>query len=60
MRKQKALGFKKLMHVIQETPTRWNSTFYMLQRLVLLKQLIRLHLEDAMDENCMSYDLTNN
>ena len=61
MRKQKALGFKKMLHVIQETPTRWNSTFYMLQRLVLLKQPIRLYLEDTMDEvDRRSYDLTDN
>ena len=60
MRKQKGLGFKKMLHVIQETPTRWNSTFYMLQRLVLLKQPIRLYLEDTMDEvDHRSYDLTD-
>ena len=61
MRKQKALGFKKMLHVIQETATRWNSTVYMLQRLVLLKQPIRLYLEDVMDEvDRRLYDLTDN
>ena len=33
-KKQKTLGFKKLLHVVQEVATRWNSTFYMMQRLV--------------------------
>ena len=48
--KQKALGFKPTWHVVQEVATRWNSTFHMLQRLVLLKQPIRLYLEDSMPE----------
>ena len=61
MKKQKALGFTKILRVIQETPTRWNSSFYMLQRLVFLKQPIRLYLEDTMDEvDRRSYDLTDN
>ena len=58
--KQKTLGFTKMLHVVQEVPTRWNSTFYMLQRLVLLKQPIRLYLEDTMTEvDQRSYDLTD-
>ena len=61
MRKQKSLGFRKILRVIQETPTRWNSSFYMLQRFVLLKQPICWYLEDTMDEvDCRSYDLTDN
>ena len=44
--KQKALGYRPTRHVVQEVATRWNSTFHMLQRLVLLKQPIRLYLED--------------
>ena len=60
MKKQKALGFKKMLHVAQEVPTRWNSTFYMLQRLVLLKQPIHLYLEDTMTEvDRRSYDLSD-
>ena len=60
MKKQKALGFKKMLRVIQEVPTRWNSTFYMLQRLVLLKQPIHLYLEDTMTEvDRRSYDLSD-
>ena len=58
--KQKALGFKPVRHVVQEVATRWNSTFRMLQRLVLLKQPIRLYLEDNMSEKeRASYDLTD-
>ena len=60
MKKQKTLGFTKMLRVVQEVPTRWNSTFYMLQRLVLLKQPIRLYLEDTMSEvDRRSYDLTD-
>ena len=59
-KKQKVLGFKKPLRVIQEVATRWNSTFHMLQRLVVLKQPIRLYLEDAMNETDQkSYDLTD-
>jgi len=43
MRKQKPFGFKKILRIVQETPPRWNSTFYMLQRLVLLKQPVFLN-----------------
>ena len=58
--KQKVLGFKKPLRVIQVVATRWNSTFHMLQRLVVLKQPIRLYLEDAMNEtDRKSYDLTD-
>ena len=60
MKKQKALGFKKMLHVVQEVPTRWNSPFYMLQRLVLLKQPIHLYLENTMTEvDRRSYDLSD-
>jgi len=59
-RKQKTLGFKKSLRVVQEVPTRWNSTFYMMQRLVQLKQPIRLYLEDTMSEDeVKSYDLSD-
>ena len=59
-KRRKALGFKKPLRVIQEVATRWNSTFHMVQRLVVLKQLIRLYLEDTMDEiDRKSYDLTD-
>ena len=59
-KRQKALGFKKPLHVIQEVATRCNSTFHMVQRLVVLKQPIRLYLEDTMDEiDRKSYDLTD-
>ena len=58
--KQKAFGFKPVRHVVQGVSTRWNSTFRMLQRLVLLKQPIRLYLEDNMSEKeRASYDLTD-
>ena len=58
--KQKALGFKQPLHLIQEVATRWNSTFHMLQRLALLKQPIRLYLEDSMSEReRASFDLTD-
>ena len=58
--KQKALGFKPVCHVVQEVATRWNSTFRMLQRLVLLKQPIHLYLEDNMSEKeRASYDQTD-
>ena len=58
--KQKALGFKPTRHVVQEVATRWNSTFHMLQRLVLLKQPIRLFLEDSMPEReRASFDLND-
>ena len=50
IKKQKTLGFKKPLRVVQEVATRWNSTFYVMQRLVQLKQPIRLYLEDAMTE----------
>ena len=60
MKKQKAPGFKKVLRVVQEVPTRWNSTFYMLQRLALLKQPIHLYLEDTMTEvDRRSYDLSD-
>ncbi|XP_065891560.1 zinc finger BED domain-containing protein 4-like [Dysidea avara] len=60
IKKQKTLGFKKLLHVVQEVPTRWNSTFYMMQRLVQLKQPIRLYLEDTMAEDQIrSFDLSD-
>jgi len=36
-KKQKTLKFKKPLHVVQEVATRWNSTFYMMHRLVQLK-----------------------
>ena len=53
-------GFKKPLRVIQEVATRWNSTFHMVQKLVVLKQPIRLYLEDTMDEiDRKSYDLTD-
>ena len=59
IKKQKTLGFKKPLRVVQEVATRWNSTFYMMQRLVQLKQPLRLYLEDAMtEEERKSYDLT--
>ena len=59
IRKQKTLGFKKSLCVVQEVATRWNSTFYMMQRLVQLKQPIRLYLEDTMTEVEMkSYELS--
>ncbi len=58
--KQTALGFKPTRHVVQEVATRWNSTFHMLQRLVQLKQPIRLYLEDSMSEREQaSYDLSD-
>ena len=60
IKKQKTLGFKKLLHVVQEVPTRWNSTFYMMQRLVQLKQPIRLYIEDTMAEDQIrSFDLSD-
>ena len=44
--------------MVQEVATRWNSTFYMMQRLVQLKQPIRLYLEDTITEGEMkSYEL---
>jgi len=43
IKKQKTLGFKKPLCVVQEVATRWNSTFYMMHRLVQLKQPIRLY-----------------
>jgi len=59
-RKQKTLGFKKSLCVVQKVPTRWNSTFYMMQRLVQLKQPICLYLEDTMSEDeVKSYDLSD-
>lgn len=58
--RQKALGFKNVKKVVQEVPTRWNSTFHMLQRLVLLKQPIRVYLEDVLSESeRASYDLSD-
>lgn len=60
IKKQKTLGFKKSLRVVQEVATRWNSTFYMMQRLVELKQPILLYLEDTMTEDEMkSYNLSN-
>ena len=59
MKKQKALGFK-LLRVVQEVPTRWDSTFYILQRLVLLQQPIHLYLEDTMTKVDRSYELSAN
>lgn len=58
--KQKALGFKPTwhVHVVQEVATRWNHTYHMLQRLALLKQPIRLYLEDSMPEQA-SFDLSD-
>ena len=58
--KQKALGFTSIRHVIQEVSTRWNSTFHMVQRLVQLKQPIRLYLEDTLsDRDIASFDLSD-
>ena len=45
IKKQQTLGFKKSICVVQEVG---NSTFHMMQRLVQLKQPIRLYLEDTM------------
>ena len=60
IKKQKTLGFKKSLRVVQEVATRWNSTFYMMQRLVKLKQPIHLYLEDTMTEVEMkSYTLSD-
>lgn len=39
-KRQKALGFKRPLHVIQEVATIWNSTLHVVQRLVVLKQPI--------------------
>ena len=52
MKKQKTLGFTKILHVVQEVyrPGGTALSTYMLQRLVLLKQPIRLYLEDTMTE----------
>ena len=59
IRKQKILGFKKSLCVVQEVATRWNGTFYMMQRLVQLKQPIRLYLEDTITEGEIKwYDLS--
>ena len=44
--KQKALGFKQPLHLIQEVAT--DGTVHMLQR--GLKQPVRLYLEDSMSE----------
>ena len=58
--KQKALGFTSIRHVIQEVPTRWNRTFHKVQRLVKLKQPIRLYLEDTLtDREIGSFDLSD-
>ena len=53
--KQKALGFKPTLHLVQEVATRWNSTFHMLQRLALLKQPIR----SMSEQDRASYDLSD-
>ena len=46
--------------MVQEVATRWNGTFYMMQRLVQLKQPIRFYLKDTMTEDeKKSYDLTD-
>ena len=47
IKKQKTLGFKKSLCVVQEVAKRWNNTFYMMQRLVQLKQPIHLYLKDT-------------
>jgi len=60
LKKQKTLGFKKPLRVVQEVTTRWNSIFYMMYRLVQLRQPIRLYFEDAMtEEEIKTFDLTN-
>jgi len=60
LKRQKTLKFKKPLHIVQEVATRWNSTFYMMHRLVQLKQPIRLYLEDTVNEEDIKlFDLTD-
>ena len=60
IKKQKTLGFKNSLRVVREVSTRWNSTFYMMQRLVQLKQPIHLYLDDTMTKDEMkSYTLSD-
>ena len=44
--KQRQLGIKQPLHVVQACATRWNSTFYMLRRLLQLKSPLALMLAD--------------
>ena len=44
--KQRQLGIKQPLHVVQACATRWNSTFYMLHRLLQLKSPLVLMLAD--------------
>ena len=60
LKKQKTLGFKKPIRVVQEVAKRWNSTFFIMHRLVQLKQPMQLCLVDTInEEEVKTFDLTD-
>lgn len=56
-KKQEMLGAKVVKHVIQECPTRWNSAYKMLARLVELQTAIQLVLGDMSPADRKQLDL---
>lgn len=56
--KEKLIGTKTVKHLIQDCPTRWNSAFRMLERLVELKVPLQLVLPDMPEKDRRQLDLT--
>ena len=56
--KQRLLKMSSVKHVIQDCPTRWNSAYLMLARLVELRTPIQLVLADMPDKARQNLDLT--
>jgi hypothetical protein len=46
--KQKGLGFKDQKQLVQDNLTRWNSTYYSLQRAIELRQPVEAILDEGM------------
>lgn len=52
MDKQKHLGFETMLKLKQDVRTRWNSTFFMLERLIKLKEPITIVMITLKDSPC--------
>uniref|UniRef100_A0A2S2N9F7 Zinc finger BED domain-containing protein 1 n=1 Tax=Schizaphis graminum TaxID=13262 RepID=A0A2S2N9F7_SCHGA len=52
MDKQKQLGFETVLKLNQDVHTRWNSTFFMLERLIKLKEPLTIVMITLKDASC--------